>query len=155
MSTTTSSAAASCTGNQWVLPTQDAACALPNTGNYSDIMDNCCDVADVETYNDDCGLYCLAQGQNVSSLLSCIEDNGATPGDFFCSGNMSATATAPAPSATQTSDNGDDDNSSSSDDADSPTTTDNAGVRLAQPVSKTGLGVLGMLFCSALLGVVA
>ncbi|KAL2832505.1 hypothetical protein BDW59DRAFT_105653 [Aspergillus cavernicola] len=148
MSSTTSSAAPTCTGNRWVLPVQDAACGLPNSGNYSDIMDDCCAVAEVRTYQDDCGLYCLAQGQNVSSLLSCIEDSGATPGDFFCSGNMSATATAPAPSATQTSDNNDDDPAA-------PTNTGNAGVRLNQPVSKSGLGVLAVLFCSALLGVAA
>jgi hypothetical protein len=158
---TSSAPSAACTGNIWVLPVQDAACGLPNTGNYSDIMDECCAQADVETYNDDCGLYCLAQGQNVGSLLDCIENHGATPGDFFCSGNMTATATAPAPSATETGDNDDDndddddDDSTPTNDAEAPSNTDSAGVRLNQPVSKTGLGVLAMLFCSALMGVVA
>ncbi|KAL3462689.1 hypothetical protein BJX64DRAFT_288153 [Aspergillus heterothallicus] len=161
-STTTSSAAAStCTGgvSSWILPVQDAACGLPSSGNYSTIMDKCCGVADVDSFNDDCGLYCLAQGQSVGDLLSCIEDSGATPGEFFCSGNMTATATAAVPS--QTGDNDDDDDndsdpsSTSDSDAAEPSETDNAGVRLEQPVSKTGLGVLAMLFCSALLGVAA
>ncbi|KAJ0422657.1 hypothetical protein BJY00DRAFT_311024 [Aspergillus carlsbadensis] len=160
-STTTSSApAATCSGgvSAWILPVQDAACGLPNSGNSSDIMDKCCGVADVDTFNDDCGLYCLAQGQNVGDLLSCIEDAGATPGQFFCSGNQSATATAPVPSSTGGSDDDDDDSdpsSTSDSDEAEPSETDNAGVRLGQPVSKTGLGVLAMLFCSALLGVAA
>ncbi|KAL2801928.1 hypothetical protein BJX63DRAFT_140004 [Aspergillus granulosus] len=155
--TTSSAAAATCTGgvSSWILPVQDAACGLPSTGNYSTIMDKCCGIADVESFNDDCGLYCLAQGQSVGDLLSCIEDSGATPGEFFCSANLTATATAAAPS--QTGDNDDDD-----DDDDSTSTSDsdaaepsNAGMRLGQPVSKTGLGVIAMLFCSALLGVAA
>ncbi|KAL5340927.1 hypothetical protein BJX70DRAFT_396309 [Aspergillus crustosus] len=158
--TTTSSApSASCSGgvSSWILPVQDAACALVNSGgNSSTILDRCCADADVESFNDDCGLYCLAQGQNVGDLLSCIEDGGATPGQFFCSGNMTATATAPAPSATGDNDN-DDDND---DDDDASPTSDaedggptGAAVRLNQPVSKTGLGVLAMLFASAFLGV--
>ncbi|KAL3492036.1 hypothetical protein BJX62DRAFT_114487 [Aspergillus germanicus] len=156
-----SSTNTTCTGvSAWILPVQDAACGLPNTGNGSSIMDKCCGVADVSKYNDDCGLYCLAQGQNVGDLLSCIEDAGATPGQFFCSGNQTATATAAVPSSTGgNDDDNDDDNDDPSSTSDSdeaePTETDNAGVRLGQPVSKTGLGVLAMLFCSALLGVAA
>ncbi|KAL4875438.1 hypothetical protein BJY04DRAFT_223997 [Aspergillus karnatakaensis] len=166
MSATTTSSApeASCTGgiSSWILPVNDAACGLINSGgNYSQIMDSCCADADVESFNDDCGIYCLAQGQSVGDLLSCIEDKGATPGDFFCSGNLTATATAPAPTQTGDNDNDDDDdddNDNDSDDA-SPTSDDDdpeptgAAARLSQPVSKTGLGVLAMLFASALFGV--
>ncbi|KAL4867649.1 hypothetical protein BDV12DRAFT_118297 [Aspergillus spectabilis] len=165
MSATTTSSApeASCSGgiSSWILPVQDAACGLVNSGgNYSTIMDDCCADADVEPFNDDCGLYCLAQGQSVGDLLSCIEDKGATPGEFFCSGNLTATATAPAPSQTGNNDN--DDNDDNDDDSDATPTSDSddseptgAAARLGQPVSKAGLGVLAMLFASALMGAVA
>ncbi|KAL4902718.1 hypothetical protein BDW74DRAFT_157436 [Aspergillus multicolor] len=154
MSTTTTStaAAATCTGNAWVLPVQDIACAVRSTsGNYSSIMDKCCGVADVESYNDDCGLYCLAQEQSGDDLRKCLGDNGAKDGDYFCGGgNLTQTATAAVPSSTSGSD--DDDDASATGDAAEPTDTGNAAPAI---VSKAGLGVLGMLFCSALLGVVA
>ncbi|KAF4252985.1 hypothetical protein KXX16_007073 [Aspergillus fumigatus] len=93
-STTTGTAAAStCTGNRWVLPVQDVACALPATGNYSSIMDKCCSPAAVTKYNDGCGLYCLAQGQSMGDLLDCIKENGGNK-DVFCGGQLNATATA-------------------------------------------------------------
>ncbi|RDW67237.1 uncharacterized protein DSM5745_09103 [Aspergillus mulundensis] len=155
MSTTTStSAAATCTGNAWVLPVQDIACAVRSTsGNYSSIMDKCCGVADVESYNDDCGLYCLAQEQSGDDLLKCIQDNGAGDSDVFCGGgNLTQTATAAVPSSTGGSDDG---NATSTGDAAEPSDTGNAAPALvAAPVSKAGLGVLGMLFASVVLGVV-
>ncbi|KAL2849837.1 hypothetical protein BJY01DRAFT_245775 [Aspergillus pseudoustus] len=155
--TTSSAAAATCTGgvSSWILPVQDAACGLPSAGNASAIMDKCCGIADVTSFNDDCGLYCLAQGQNVGDLLHCIEDAGAIPGQFFCTANQTATATAAPPSQTSDNDDDDDNNSTSTSDNDAaePSESDNAGLRLSQPVSKTGLGVIAMLFCSALFGV--
>ncbi|PKX93367.1 uncharacterized protein P174DRAFT_461794 [Aspergillus novofumigatus IBT 16806] len=93
-STTTGTAAtATCTGNRWVLPVQDVACALPSTGNYSSIMDKCCPPAAVTKYNDGCGLYCLAQGHSMGKLLACINENGGNK-DVFCGGQLNATATA-------------------------------------------------------------
>ncbi|KAL4942089.1 hypothetical protein BDV06DRAFT_193097 [Aspergillus oleicola] len=156
-STSTSTAAAStCTGNSWVLPVQDVACALNRVSdNYTSIMDECCKDADVEQYNDGCGLYCLAQGQTGQELLDCIADNGATNGEFFCGGNLTQTASAPAPTSTSDDDDEDSDDASSTDSADSPDTTDNAAVHLGQPVNKAGLGVLAMLVVSAVMGVVA
>ncbi|GIJ88297.1 hypothetical protein Asppvi_007217 [Aspergillus pseudoviridinutans] len=90
---TTSGASATCTGNRWVLPVQDVACALPATGNYSSVMDKCCSPAAVTKYNDGCGLYCLAQGHSMGELLKCIEENGGNK-DVFCGGQLNATATA-------------------------------------------------------------
>ncbi|KAL4918715.1 hypothetical protein BDW62DRAFT_180885 [Aspergillus aurantiobrunneus] len=145
------SAAPSCTGNAWVLPVQDIACAVTtNSGNYSDIMDQCCGVADVESYNDDCGLYCLAQGQDGQTLLDCIQDQGVANNEVFCGGNLTQTASAPAPTSTGDSD---DDSATPTDDADAPEDTGNAAVS-APVVNKAGLGVLAMVFCSALMGVV-
>ncbi|KKK25051.1 hypothetical protein P175DRAFT_0502442 [Aspergillus ochraceoroseus IBT 24754] len=147
--TTTTAASSTCTGNIWVLPTQDAACAVPASGNYSDIMKKCCSSAEVRSYDNDCGLYCLAQGQTVSSLLSCIQDNGATAGEFFCNANMSATATATATKTAESSST-----KTSADSSASASNTDNAGV-VNKPLSMSGLGVLAMLFCSTVVGVMA
>ncbi|KAF7174576.1 hypothetical protein CNMCM6106_009204 [Aspergillus hiratsukae] len=80
---TGASAAATCTGNRWILPVQDIACALPASGNYTSIMDQCCPPAAVTTYNDGCDLYCLAQGHSMGELLDCIKANGGTR-DVFC-----------------------------------------------------------------------
>ncbi|OJJ06759.1 hypothetical protein ASPVEDRAFT_46107 [Aspergillus versicolor CBS 583.65] len=159
MSTTTSSsaAAATCTGNAWVLPVQDIACGLISTSDkYSDIMDKCCGDADVESYNDDCGLYCLAQGQSGNDLLDCIREEGAKDGDFFCGGgNLTHTASAALPSSTANKDNdSDNDSDNDADSEDSSDGEDNAAVR-APAVNKAGLGVLAMLFCTALLGYAA
>ncbi|KAL4735436.1 hypothetical protein BDV11DRAFT_208505 [Aspergillus similis] len=155
-STSTSTAAtATCTGNAWVLPVQDVACAVRSTsGNYSSIMDKCCGVAEVKDYNDDCGLYCLAQEQSGQDLLDCIQSNGASDSDVFCGGNLTQTATAAVPSSTSGSDDDDSGNATSTGDAAEPTNSDNV-APAQQVVSKAGLGILGMLFCSALLGVVA
>ncbi|KAL2866927.1 uncharacterized protein BJX67DRAFT_354413 [Aspergillus lucknowensis] len=156
MSSTTTSASPACTGNILVLPVQDAACGLSNTGNNTDIMTKCCRDADVEKYNDDCGLYCLAQGQNIGDLSSCIQGNGVNPSEIFCRGNMTATATAPAPSQTDDNDGDDDDEDATpTDDDDDGAEPTGAAVRLGQPVSKAGLGLLAMLFSSAFMGIAA
>ncbi|KAI2612702.1 uncharacterized protein GGS25DRAFT_132437 [Hypoxylon fragiforme] len=78
------------------LPTADAACAMPYGSNHTDIMTACCGDADVISYYDDCGLYCLAQGQTVNQLVDCMFAKGAPWQAVFCSGpdtNASATAT--------------------------------------------------------------
>ncbi|KAL4889900.1 hypothetical protein BDV59DRAFT_102490 [Aspergillus ambiguus] len=153
MSTTTSaaSAASTCTGNRWVLPVQDAACGLPNTGNYSAVMDKCCSPAKVTKYDDDCGLYCLAQEQSTKDLLDCIYDNSASSvhGDVFCSGNMTATATAAVPSSTGSDSTG----TATGTGAQASATGENTAVAMKQPLSKGGLGVLAVLGLSAVLSV--
>lgn len=68
---------------------------MPAGGNHTDIMSTCCKTADVVSYYDDCGLYCLADGQTVGDLTSCLYQNGAAWQDVFCRGNTTATATAP------------------------------------------------------------
>lgn len=96
MSKTVSSAAATSTAcsNLYDTPVQDAACAMPYGGNHTKIMLACCNDADVVSYYNDCGLYCLAVDQTVSDLSDCLYGKGAPWGDVFCKGNNSATATA-------------------------------------------------------------
>ena len=111
--------------NLYVIPTQDAACAMPFGGNNTDIMSKCCKDANVISYYDDCGLYCLAIGQNVGNLTSCLHENGAGDRDVFCGGEVNATATETGPGdvpetasarvvASGSSDSDDDDNSNGS-----------------------------------------
>lgn len=140
MSTTTSAASSSqtCSGSIYVLPTQDSACALPNTNNASSIMDKCCSPASVESYFDDCGLYCLAEKQSLGDLLDCLTENGAKDGDVFCNDQLNATATADVTaSATKTGSSGS-----------GPTSTDSG----AGSVSKGGLGLLGIVLGATVLG---
>lgn len=144
----TSSAPASvstCTGStRWDIPIKDAACAVPNTGNYTDIMDKCCGPAKVTKYDKDCGIYCLAQEQSLGDLTDCFRDNGAKDGEFFCNKEkMNATATAAVPSASKT------------DSAAKETGSEGAAVHAMQPVSKGGLGVFAMLCVSVVLGAFA
>ncbi|KAK1140982.1 hypothetical protein N8T08_009728 [Aspergillus melleus] len=165
MSTTTSvatttsastSASATCTGSMWELPTKDIACALPKSGNATEILDKCCKHAKVSDYNDGCGIYCLAQEQSAKDLTNCFRDEGAKDGEFFCSGgNSSLTATAAVPSKTGDSDSDSSSTGTSTGSSASSTSSDSAAIALSQPVSKSGLGLLAMLVCSALMGVVA
>ncbi|KAF3023728.1 hypothetical protein E8E14_014121 [Neopestalotiopsis sp. 37M] len=89
------SATAACS-NLYDTPVDDAVCAMPNTGNYTTLMFSCCKEADVVSYYNGCGLYCLASGQDVQSLSDCLYDAGAAWEDVFCRGNETATATGTA-----------------------------------------------------------
>ncbi|KAH8666483.1 hypothetical protein BX600DRAFT_497293 [Xylariales sp. PMI_506] len=103
--TTASTVAASCTSNLYELPIADAACAIPVGGNHTDIMTTCCGSADVVSY-DDCGLYCLAEGQSVSDLTKCLFANGASYSVVFCNAanaTASATGTDSLPTGTAAS----------------------------------------------------
>lgn len=98
---TSSSAAASstdsiCGSNLYDIPASGAACAMPYGGNHTAVMSKCCDSADIVAYEDNCGIYCLAQGQTVDDLTACLFQNGAPWADVFCneSGNATANATA-------------------------------------------------------------
>lgn len=57
-------------------------------------MKACCKDANVVSYYDDCGLYCLAVNQSVTDLTDCLYGDGAKWEDVFCRGNTSASATA-------------------------------------------------------------
>lgn len=60
---TTTGFAAGATCNVWEIPVEDASCGMPFGGNHTDIMSECCGKADVVSYRNDCGLYCLAIGK--------------------------------------------------------------------------------------------
>jgi hypothetical protein len=90
-----SSASPACAAQLYNIPVQDASCAIPydSSNNATDIMSGCCNSASVVSYYDNCGLYCLAEGQSVEDLTSCLMQSGAQPQNVFCRGNVTATAT--------------------------------------------------------------
>ncbi|OQE18774.1 hypothetical protein PENSTE_c017G09422 [Penicillium steckii] len=153
MSVTTTSAAAaasSCTPS-WEIPVTDVACAGQITGNITEVFDTCCKGNSPVKYNDDCNIYCLAQGQTKKELTDCLTEKSGDNRIFCGAGKPNATATA---EATTTKETGTSTGTSTSSSSSGTSTETNAAV-LNQPISKTGLGLVAMLFCSALAGVVA
>ncbi|OTA60664.1 hypothetical protein K449DRAFT_383403 [Hypoxylon sp. EC38] len=97
-STTTVSSAkptvsSACGAQLYNIPVQDPAVGIPSGGNHTDIMSACCGSADVVSYYDDCGLYCLAVGQSVDDVVQCLYSHGAAYQEVFYRGNITATAT--------------------------------------------------------------
>lgn len=136
-----------CTGNVYVLPNiTDAACGAPISGNITDAFDTCCKGNSPVKYDNDCGIYCLAQDQTVDELTKCLEKESGTY-SIFCNKRGNATATAAATTTKATS--------TGTATGTSAASTSSGAAVVNQPVSKTGLGVMAMLFCSALMGVVA
>lgn len=163
MSTTTTTTAAattsSCHAKLYDIPTHDAACALPIAkSNASSVMSDCCSSASVVEY-DGCDYYCLAQGQTVGTLAEClIKAVGA--GEFWCNTNANATATATATAtgtgvvtlgATTTGADSTASGTSSGSTATS-TSTSGAGVSRPRPVSKSALGMVGVLLIGSMIG---
>lgn len=134
-------------------PTSDIACAVGSVSgipsNTSSVFQNCCKSAPVEPFNGPCGYYCLAVQQSVADLQKCFQDGGVNPGSIFCNGNNSATATAtPTSSARSTGVTGSATGSPRPSGSGAPGDTGAA----AQGVSKAGLGMLCMIFVSAMAG---
>lgn len=142
--TSVSSTSTACAGNGWILPTQDSACGLLNHNNATSIMDKCCTPASVEKTDGDCSLYCLAQEQSVGDLTKCLTDNGASFGDVFCNDKQNATATASVTSTATGTATGTGSSSSG--------TSTESGMASSARVSKSGLGVLGVVLGSVILG---
>ncbi|EED14345.1 conserved hypothetical protein [Talaromyces stipitatus ATCC 10500] len=136
---TSTSSIHSCPQTTWEIPTTDAACAIhpSSLSNATDVLKHCCGPAPVVSYDDGCASYCLAQGQNVSSLTNCLMSNGAAP---FCNNALNATATAAVSSAASTA-------------TGSSATSTKTGA--AAKISVGGVSVIGLLFCSALFGALA
>ncbi|KAF7715462.1 Uncharacterized protein PECH_007116 [Penicillium ucsense] len=144
---THTSAAATCTGNVYVLPNvTDAACGAPVSGNITDAFDSCCKGNTPTKYDNDCGIYCLAIGQDIGELTKCLEQKSGSY-SVFCNKGTNVTATASA-TTTKTSSTGTSTHSGAA-------STSSGAAVVNQSVSKMGLGVLAMMFCSALMGVVA
>ncbi|CAI7614349.1 unnamed protein product [Penicillium pancosmium] len=157
MSTTTTTTAAtatsSCHAKLYDIPTHDAACALPITkGNSSSIMSDCCSSASVVEYDG-------SQGQTVGTLAECLI-KAAGAGEFWCNTNANATATATATAtgtgvvtlgATTTGADSTASGTSSSSTATS-TSTSGAGIIRPRPVSKSALGMVGILLIGSMIG---
>ncbi|KAJ2993857.1 hypothetical protein NUW58_g1722 [Xylaria curta] len=92
--TTSTSPTASACANLYDTPVNDAVCAMPLANNHTEIMSACCKKADVVSYYNGCGLYCLAVDQTVMELTDCLYSQGAAWEAVFCKGNVTATATA-------------------------------------------------------------
>ncbi|KAF5671433.1 hypothetical protein FHETE_4143 [Fusarium heterosporum] len=114
MSSTVSSVAAintACT-QVYDTPNQDNVCAMIYKDNATDIMSQCCGDAKIVSYQDGCGVYCVAVDQTIVKLQECLFDHGAPRAEVFCSGNKTTTKTkdAAVPASAQASViNGDDD----------------------------------------------
>lgn len=128
-------------------------------------MSSCCKSADVISYYDDCGLFCVAADQTIKDLQDCLFDKKVAYQDVFCNANTTATATNTDPeipataSASVVSDgDGNDDNNNNDDNDDSddaaPTDSGSAAPRLAPElsVSKAGLTIGALLFSAMAFG---
>ncbi|KAM0345799.1 hypothetical protein ACHAPU_006152 [Fusarium lateritium] len=128
MSTTVSSAAAintACT-QVYDTPNQDNVCAMIYKDNATDIMSECCGDANIVSYQDGCGVYCVAVDQTIVKLQECLFDNGAPRAEVFCSGNKTTTKTkdGAVPASAQASViKGDGDDDDDDDDKDSASAT--------------------------------
>ncbi|KAJ5668656.1 hypothetical protein N7462_009726 [Penicillium macrosclerotiorum] len=164
MSVTTSStvssasATSSCHAKLYDIPTHDAACAMPIKSNYSSIMSSCCSSASVVEY-DNCDYYCLAQGQTVGALAECLI-KASEAGEVWCNTNANATATATA-TATGTgvvtlgaTTTGADSTASATSSGATAASTANAGAAVVapQPLSKSAMGMVGLLLAGSLAG---
>lgn len=148
VSTTSTAASASSTActSVWDVPTTDVACGTTLKGNMTDVFDECCKGNAPVKFQHDCGIYCLAQGQTVDKLRDCLTSKSNEYHGVFCNSNKAnATATAAASTTRSTS---------SGTETGTSTSTKNAAVG-NQPISKSGLGVVAVLFCSAMMGVFA
>jgi hypothetical protein len=85
--------------NPYQIPITDAACAVPfgPDRNHTDAMAHCCKPAEVVSYFDDCGLYCVAAGQTIDDLQKCLFGQGVKYQDVFCNAGVNATATNTKP----------------------------------------------------------
>lgn len=141
------------------IPVNDTACAVPAGGNHTDVMSQCCKTADVVSYNDDCGLYCLALDQTVDDITECLFSNGIAWQDGFCSGTGNDTATATensSPTATGASVVSGASGASKTGSSSSSSSTSDSDSSAAVPVrgiSALGVTVSGLLLSSVMLGV--
>lgn len=121
-------------------------------------MSSCCSDASVVEY-DGCDYYCLAQGQSVGTLAECLI-KASEPGEVWCNTNANATATATA-TATGTgvvtlsaTTSGADSTGSGTSSGSTATSTANAaaGIFAPRPLSKSAVGIVGMLLAGSAAG---
>ncbi|RSL96472.1 hypothetical protein CEP52_011481 [Fusarium oligoseptatum] len=170
MSTTASTATATSTlacKNLYDTPNKDATCGLSYSKKHIQIMKECCGDAQIVSYFDNCGLYCVALGQTTAELQKCMWDQGAAWEAPFCSNTTGTSLTAdpkiPATAKATVISNDKDDDDDGDKDSDSSgtksasgadsTNTDNAAPTLAAPsISKMGIAIGVLLLSSLTLG---
>lgn len=175
MSTTASTATATSTlacKNLYDTPNKDATCGLSYSKKHIQIMKECCGDAQIVSYFDNCGLYCVALGQTTDELQKCMWNHGAAWEAPFCSNTTGTSLTAdpkiPATAKATVISNdkdGDDDDDDDDGDKDSDssgtksassadsTNTNNAVPTVAPPsISKMGLAIGALLLSSLTLG---
>ncbi|KAF2637975.1 hypothetical protein P280DRAFT_471630 [Massarina eburnea CBS 473.64] len=155
MSSTASSTAAaasasssSCaTQNFSDFPTKDIACAVGGTSgfnsSYRDTLKDCCKSAPVESWANNCGLYCLSVDQTIADLQKCWQEGGVKAGEIYCSGNNTATATGKPSSSGSATGSGSQASNTAGGQSNAP----------VHGVSKTGLSMAAMVLVSAVFGV--
>ena len=152
------------------VPVMDASCGIAYSKDNIDIMESCCGGADVVSYFDECGLYCLADEKNVGDLSRCIMDEGIASNAIYCRGQETATATGdgkPRESSNtkpvgggNSSDDGDDDDGDDNNDSGSGNSDDDggdddnaaAGVTPHSGLTLLGVTISTLLFSATALG---
>ena len=160
VTTTAANPTSTCTTSDWTIPVRDAACAAHLTrDNVADAFDECCGDASIERYNDDCSVYCLAQGQTIGSLVDCLVENGIPHGQGVCNNGTNATATSkPTASKTDSEDSAESTSDADSDDNDDDDDDSSGGdedVAGRTVVTASGLGLVALMFCTVILGTFA
>ncbi|KAI0430023.1 hypothetical protein F5Y09DRAFT_243698 [Xylaria sp. FL1042] len=166
-STASPSATQGTCANLYEIPFSEAGCAVPFSSAHQDAMAACCKAADVISYFDDCGLYCVAADQTIKELQDCLFGKKVAYQDVFCNANVNATATNTDPEIPATASasvvaggddsddgkNGGGDDSDDSGDSDSPSPSDSgsAAPRIAPEMGVSMIGVtIGALLFSAM-----
>ncbi|KAI3321055.1 hypothetical protein HD806DRAFT_537713 [Xylariaceae sp. AK1471] len=154
--------------NPYQIPITDAACAVPfgSGSNHTDAMSHCCKSAEVVSYFNDCGLYCVAVDQTIGDLQKCLFGQGVMYQDVFCNAGVNATATntrpdlppasASASASVVANGNGNDGGESGSESGASPTPSKsgNAAAGLAPEMGFSTMGFMigGLLFSAMAFG---
>jgi hypothetical protein len=95
------------------------------SGNMTDVMDECCKNAKVTKYDNDCGIYCLAQGLGACGCGCGGRIESSVAEDIVIVAALAGEAGL-----------------------------ENAAIA-NQPISKSGVGLIALLFGSALMAVIS
>jgi hypothetical protein len=157
------------------IPTLDAACGVVHSDISDKIMKQCCGAADIVSIDNGCASYCLAQGKDIGELSKCLYKNGFTGNSVYCNKPETATATgvlSTTTTSTGTASTGSSGSTATGTAATKTGTASTSGTGTATGTSATastttgaavpaakmstgGVGVLALLFCSALFGAMA
>ncbi|KAK5633310.1 hypothetical protein RRF57_009024 [Xylaria bambusicola] len=166
-STPSATPSSACGVNLYDIPISEPGCAVAFSSAHQDAMEACCKSADVISYYDNCGLYCVAADQTIKELQDCLFGEKVAYNEVFCNAQNNATATNTDPDIPATASasvvSGGDDNDNNNSDGDNsnndgngtkPSNTDSAAPRLApgMSVSKTGLTIGALLFSAIAFG---